>query len=120
MFTHLPVKQEQFLWLIVDGMPGSRAYAETYGQHLSKAVCEVSASRLLSKAKVQARRQEIVASRAARQPVTAQFLTTELISIAGEARALGQGSAAVQAMMGVAKLHGLIVDRVENLRALTT
>jgi len=36
------------------------------------------------------------------------------MAIAGEARALGQGSAAVQAMMGAAKLQGLIVDKVQS------
>jgi hypothetical protein len=40
-------------------------------------------------------------------------LTTELIAIAGESRALGQGSAAVAAMMGVAKLQGLLIDKVD-------
>jgi hypothetical protein len=102
------------LWLVVDGVPGSRAYAEIYGQDKSKQVCEVNASKLLRQAKVQARRQEIIAARAARQPITVQFLTTELVAISGEARALGQTAAAAQSLMGVAKLHGLLIDRQQT------
>ena len=114
MFTHLPVKQEQFLWLVVDGMPATRAYAEVYGQDKSRAVCEASGSRLLSKAKVKARRAEIVAARAARQPLSAEFLSREALAVATESRALGQGSAAIAAYQLVAKLNGLIVDKVQQ------
>jgi len=113
MFTRLNARQEQFLWLVVDGVPGSHAYAEVYGQDKSKAVCEVNASKLLRQAKVQARRQEIIQARAKRQPITVEYLSTELVAIANEARALGQASAAAQSLMGVAKLHGLLVDRVQ-------
>jgi DNA-directed RNA polymerase subunit RPC12/RpoP len=114
MFTRIPVKQEQFLLLILEGMPGSHAYAEVYGQDKSKAVCEACASRLLSKAKVQARKAELMAARAARQPMTAAFLSGEALAVAHESRALGQGSAAVAAYQLVAKLNGLIVDKVQQ------
>ena len=113
MFTHLPVKQEQFLFLVVEGMPASRAYAEIYGQDKSKAVCEVSGSRLLSRAKVKQRRQEMVLAKMAEKPITTTFLTRELLAVAGEARTIGQGSAAVAAYQTVAKLHGLLVDKVQ-------
>ena len=114
MFTKLRPRQEQFLWLVLDGVPGSRAYAEVYGQQLSKATCEVNASKLLSSTKVLARRQELIASKAAATPITASFLSRELMAVAGESRALGQGSAAVAALMGAAKLNGLIVDKVQQ------
>jgi hypothetical protein len=113
MFTRIPVKQEQFLWLVVDGLPASRAYAEVYGQDKSKAVCEAAASRLLTNVKVVSRRQELIAAKAQRQPITVEYLSRELLAVAGESRSLGQGSAAAQAYMGVAKLHGLLVDRVQ-------
>jgi hypothetical protein len=114
MFTKVNARQERFLWLVVDGIPGSRAYAEAYGQNLSQQTCEVNASKLLRQAKITARRNELIAAKAAREPMGVPFLTGELIAIASEARALGQGSAAVQALMGVAKLHGLLVDRVQQ------
>ena len=113
MFTKVRPKQEQFLWFVVEGMPATRAYAEAYGQHLSEATCAVNASKLLKQTKVVARRNELIAARHARTPVSVEFLSRELLAISGEARALGQGSAAVAAMMGVAKLHGLLVDKVQ-------
>jgi len=84
-----------------------------YGQDRGKATCEVNASKILSSAKVQQRRSELMAARAARQPISIEFLTTELVAVAGEARALKQQSAAVVAYQTVAKLHGLMVDRVQ-------
>jgi len=114
MFTRIPVKREMVLLHVLNGMHASHAYAMVYGQNLSKAVCEASASRLLSDAKVQARKAELLAAKAAAEPISVPFLTGELIAISAEARSLGQGSAAVQAMMGVAKLHGLLVDRVQS------
>ena len=114
MFTKVNVRQERFLWLVVDGVPATRAYAEVYGQDKNENTCAASASKLLTVPKIVARRNELIAAKAAREPIGVPFLTGELIAISAEARALGQGSAAVQAMMGVAKLHGLLVDRVQS------
>lgn len=113
MFTSLPVKQEQFLFLVVEGMPGSHAYAKVYGESLSKKVCEASASRLLARAKVQQRRNEMIVAKAAEQPITTTYLTRELLAVGLEARKIGQGSAAVAAYQTVAKLHGLLIDKVQ-------
>jgi hypothetical protein len=114
MFTKLKPRQEQFLWLVLEGVPQQRAYAEVYGQHLSENSCAASASKMLTVPKVIQRRNEIIAAKAARQPMTAEFLTRELVAVAGESRALGQGSAAVAAFMGIAKIQGLIIDRVQS------
>jgi len=114
MFTKVNARQEQFLWLVVDGVPATRAYAEAYGQDKSENVCAVSASQLLRNPKVIARRQEIIAAKAARQPITVEFLTREALATVNEARALGQGSAALQGYQLVAKLHGLLVDKVQT------
>ena len=113
MFTRLPVKQEQFLFLVVEGMPGSRAYAKVYGENLSKKVCEASASRLLARVKVQERRNEMIVAKAAEEPITTTYLTRELLAVGLEARRIGQGSAAVAAYQTVAKLHGLLIDKVQ-------
>ena len=43
-----------------------------------------------------------------------EFLTAETLATIGEARALGQGSAALQGYQLVAKLHGLLVDKVQT------
>jgi hypothetical protein len=55
-----------------------------------------------------------VTSKLAAQPITVAYLTREALATAGEARALGQGSAALQGYQLVAKLHGLLVDRVQS------
>ena len=112
-FTRLKPRQEQFLWLVIEGVPQQTAYSQVYG-NANENSCAASASKLLTVPKVIARRNELIAAKVARQPITADFLTRELMAIAGEARALGQGSAAVQAMMGAAKLQGLIVDKVQS------
>jgi len=114
MFTRIPVKRELVLRHVLDGMHASHAYAMVYGQNLSKQTCEASASRLLSDAKVQRRKAELLAAKAAAAPMSAQFLTGEALAVAHESRALGQGSAAIQAYQLVAKLHGLLVDRVQS------
>ena len=113
MFTKVNAKQEQFLWLVVEGMPQERAYASIYGEAKSREVCATNASRLLTKANVIARRQELIEQRRAEQPITVKFLTTELLGVATQAKALGQAAAASGALMGIAKLHGLLVDKMQ-------
>jgi len=114
MFTHIPVKQEQFLFLVVEGMTATAAYAKVYGEDKSRAVCEAAASRVLSSVKVKARRQEMLAAKAAATPITVEYLTREALATATEARALGQGSAAITGYQLVAKLHGLLIDRQQT------
>jgi hypothetical protein len=99
---------------VLNGLPGSHAYAMVYGQQLSKATCEANASRVLGSARVQQRKAELLAAKVAREPVGVPFLVGEALAVAHEARALGQGSAAIQAYQLIAKLHGLLVDRVQQ------
>jgi hypothetical protein len=113
MFTQLPARHEMVLMHVLNGLPGSHAYAMVYGQQLSKATCEANAARLLGTAKAKARRAELIAAKAAAMPISVEYLTREALATAGEARALGQGSAALQGYQLVAKLHGLLVDRVQ-------
>jgi hypothetical protein len=114
MFTKVRPKQELFLIHVVSGMPATKAYALAYGAHLSEATCAVNGSKLLKQTKITQRRNELVAAYAARQPISVEFLTRELMATAGESRALGQGSAAAACYMGAAKLNGMIVDRVQS------
>lgn len=60
---------------------------------------------------MQARLAQLQAERAAALKISVPFLTAELLAVARESRALGQGSAAAQAYMGIAKMHGFLVDR---------
>jgi hypothetical protein len=114
MFTQLPVRRELFLAHVVAGLPASHAYAQVYGQDKSKKVCEAAASRVLADVKVKARLAELLASKHAAQPMSAEFLSREALAVASESRALGQGSAAIAAYQLVAKLNGLIVDKVQQ------
>jgi hypothetical protein len=113
MFTRVNAKQEQFLILLVEGQSAARAYAQVYDPAMSLPVAAACASRMLTKAKVQARQSELIEARLAAQPITVQYLTREALATVGEARALGQGSAALQGYQFVAKLHGLLVDKVQ-------
>lgn len=76
----------------------------------------VKASRVLSEAKVQLRLEELQAEAAARHNVTVDSITEMLKEDREKAHAAGQIGAAVSASMGLAKLHGLIVDRAEVKR----
>ena len=114
MFTQLPARHEMVLMHTLNGMPGSHAYALVYGQQLSKATCEANAARLLGSAKAKARRAELIAAKAAAMPISVEYLTREALATASEARALGQGSAAITGYQLVAKLHGLLIDRQQT------
>lgn len=58
--------------------------------------------------------QQVTAERAIeRTLVTVESLTQELEEIRSAAKDAGQNSAAVSAVMGKAKLHGLLVDKLE-------
>jgi hypothetical protein len=109
-FTRVKPRQEQFLWLVIEGVSATKAYGEVYG-NANERSCAASASKLLAVPNMVKRRNELIAAKVARQPVSAAFLSQEALATAAESRALGQGSAAVAAYALVAKLHGLIVDR---------
>jgi len=57
---------------------------------------------------------ELEAQHADKCGVTIENLTAEIEKDREQARQLGQPSAAISASMGIAKLHGLVVDRAEN------
>ena len=73
----------------------------------------VNASKLLASTKVAQRVAELQAEHAKRHEVTVDSLTNELDEVLALAKENKQASAAVQAIMSKAKLHGLIVDKAE-------
>lgn len=113
--TKLKPAQELFLLFIVEqSLSGSEAYARAYPKAKPKS-CGVNASRLLANARVIARRAELeaqkqVITRAATR-ITAEFISKELLEVAALAKKGGQLSAASQALLGVAKIHGFLVDK---------
>jgi phage terminase small subunit len=74
----------------------------------------VRASRLLADAKVLLRLEELQEQAAKRHGTTIDSLTEELEKARETAMDTGQVSAAVSAIMGKAKLHGLVKDKVAN------
>src|SRR5262245_6694414 len=77
----------------------------------SSAAC---ASRLLTQANIVARIQELQAIAAKRHEAKIDTVTHELQEAYAGAMATHQHSAAVAACMGLAKLHGLIVNKHES------
>ena len=72
------------------------------------------ACQMLSEAKVQQRLEALQAEAAKRHGTTIDSLTKELEKARETAMDTGQVSAAVSAIMGKAKLHGLVKDKVAN------
>lgn len=77
-----------------------------------------AAARIMSLYKVGTRIKELRAGMAERAMVTAESLAAELDELIAQAVALGQPGAAVSAVMGKAKLFGLLVDRKETRKGL--
>ena len=113
--TKLKHAQELFLLLIVEqDLSATEAYAKAYPRCKASAVPSCT-TRLLKNAKVIARKGELEAEKAlvvrAASRITTEFLTKELLSIARQASLDKQHSAASAAMMGIAKIHGMLVEK---------
>ncbi len=108
--SKLNAKQERFCEEYAVDSNGAQACIRA---GYSPKAAKEQASRLLTKDNVRAHIAELQAKHRARLDVTVASLTAELEEARTLAIANGQASAAVQATMGIAKLHGLLVDRAE-------
>ena len=96
----------------VETCNGGEAYRRAYAaEKMSQAAIEVEASRLLANPKLTLRVSELQAKHAKRHDVTVDTITAMLKEDRLLAREKEQPAAAVSAAMGLAKLHGLIIDR---------
>lgn len=77
-------------------------------------VVNSKASTMLSEGKVQERLSQLQARSAEKHDITIDSLTAMLQEDRTLARTEKQSSAAISAVMGLAKLHGLIVDKAEH------
>lgn len=110
--TPLNPQQEKFVRLLGTGsMTQQAAYEAAYGA--GGKVAEVNAARLLSNARFRSRLAEIQAENAYAAQVTVGYISQELRNVYQLAVADRQYGAATQAMLGLAKLHGMLVDRSE-------
>lgn len=107
-------RHEAFARAIAEGKSATAAYKQA-GYETDGNSAEVNASRLLRNAKVQDRVREMQETAVERTLVTIESLTNELEQARVLAMADEKGaSAAVSAVMGKAKLHGLLIDKGEQ------
>lgn len=108
----LNARQERFCLGLSEGLPQSRAYIEA-GYTARGNAAEVEASKMVRLPKVAARVAELRADAAKRSEITVDDLVAELDVMLQLARATKNPSAGVTAIMGKAKLLGLIIDKAE-------
>ena len=112
MPARLNSRQESFAQHVAQGCTGREAYQKA-GYAVSDLVADANASRLLSNARVSERVAELQARHASRAEVTVDELVSKLERLYDLALENRQSSAGVQAVMGIGKLLGLIIDRSE-------
>jgi hypothetical protein len=107
------LKWEAFARAVVRGGPASHAYAEAY--HVKGNVAEASAARLLRNVQVAHRVAELQEQVQVRTIVTIEGLTRDLFEIKRQAMIDGKYAAAVSALQLIAKMHGFLIDRSEQV-----
>jgi phage terminase small subunit len=111
--SKLTPKQEAFALAYVETGNASEAYRRSYNiKSSTPQAIWVSACRVLADAKVSLRVKQLQERAVKRHDVTVDSLTRELDEDRELARSLDMPSAAISAVMGKAKLHGLATDRV--------
>ena len=103
-------RHEVFAQNLASGMSQEEAYIKA---GYSRNGAEPNASRLISNDKVALRVAELQSVSSIEAVITAADLSAQLEELRLKAVELGQIGAAVQAVNGRAKLHGLIIDKAE-------
>jgi phage terminase small subunit len=111
--SDLSEQQERFCRAIVKGLNQRDAYKEAGYKSGSDAATDANASRLISNDKIVARIAELRRPLAISMAVTLESITEMLREDRELARQNNQVGAAVAAAMGIAKLHGLVIDKAE-------
>lgn len=110
----LTAKQEGFCQSVATGISLSQAYRDNYNtENMSNECIWVKASELMANGKVAVRVAELHLLAQERTLVTVESLTKELNENRAKAESLEQVAAMNVATMGKAKLHGLLVEKVE-------
>jgi len=116
--SKLNARQEAFCRGLAEGKPASRSYVEA-GYDARGNVAEVNAARLLRNAQVANRLGEMQAKHARGVGKTVADIVADLDLLSERAIASGQLSAAVSAIMGIARILGMLNDsrsRVEQVQ----
>jgi phage terminase small subunit len=105
-------RHERFVMALAEGKTAKVAYSGAGFRSTGNAT-DVNASRLQKNPAVKARLAELQQKHARKVEVTVESLVAELDEMRRKAIVLKQLSAGVQAIMGKAKLLGLITDKVD-------
>ncbi len=101
-------RHERFAQALAKGLPASRAYVEAgYAQN------DANAGRLKQNEQVRGRVAELQTEAAKSVGYTVESLSLKLEDALKLAQEVGSPAAAVSAVMGIAKLNGLLVDKTE-------
>lgn len=112
----LTPKQEAFALAYVETGNASEAYRQSYdvGENTKPQVVWNEASKVLGNHYVAVRIMELQQAAAERTLVTVQSITEELDQARDLAAKLDQPAAMTGAVMGKAKVNGLLIDRVDQ------
>jgi hypothetical protein len=113
--ARLTAQQELFAQAVFQGVGLGKAYKDAGYKAVDRNTQDSHASRLARNGKIVERMQELAQARAISEKVTVQTVTNMLADVYEDARKFKQIGAAATAAMGIAKLHGLLVDRVEDI-----
>lgn len=114
MADKLTPKQERFCQKYIELGNATEAYYAAYDAQGSKPItANRRAKELLDNSKIAARVRELQKMHLQRHIVSVDSITQELEEARKSALSERQPSAAVQASMGKAKLHGLILERAD-------
>lgn len=110
----LTPKQEAFCLAYIETGNASEAYRRSYNAgKMQPATINVKASQLLADDKIAVRVAELKAAHVERHNVTIDTIREMLVEDRKLARELETPAAAVSATMGLAKLYGLLTDKLD-------
>lgn len=110
----LTPKQEAFCLAYIETGNASEAYRRSYDAgKMQPATINVKASQLLADDKIAVRVAELKAAHVERHNVTIDTIREMLVEDRKLARELETPAAAVSATMGLAKLYGLLTDKLD-------
>lgn len=110
----LTPKQETFCLAYIETGNASEAYRRSYDTGLMKPESiNRKAKELIDNGKIAARLDELRASHIERHGVTVDTIRQMLLEDRNFAKKCGTAAAAVSASMGLAKLYGLLADKVD-------
>ena len=112
----LTPKQEKFAQKYVELGSASAAYRSAYdAENMNKNTIHQRAHDLMNNGKVTVRIGELLDAAQERHDITVDGISAQLQQDRKYALMFGQASAAVSASMGLARLHGLIIEKKEDV-----